>query len=594
MGICIEQRFFRKRNSTLMESSQRNETRPRRGCEDKRGETTPWESAASPQLKDMASTSAPTAERRSLEDNLTCSICEKAFEYPVTTLCGHSFCDKCLRRAVRYNESVCPLCKTHVSKIPDVNVVLREIAQWNENEDEDEFGGGAVAVACDVCAPPKQRAKKSCLLCLNSFCATHLENHYTAKRLKGHKLVEPVEDLDVRACLEHGLPFELYNRRRQICICVHCMEDGLADVVSTECEWSAKKAELDEIKAEFQQKIHGRKIKLDKIDADLKSIKDKLEDELGKIEAVFIAMFTILMEAEARMLQPIKERRQVVEKEAEDLSNELRAEIEELQMNISKMDDTSALEDHILFLRSYPTLPDPNKMTDKEVKFNTSLSLGTFRTTMATMMEKFQQKLETLTSIELERVPEFTVDVKLDPTTAHRRIIFSDNGKEVIDGGKDQGVDDTPGRFELFGGVVARDSLTSGRSYWEVEVRNKSAWNLGVVSGKANRKGKLTLKPDNGFWVTAHYEGNKFAALTAPPRRLFPPEKPEKVGVFVDYEEGLVSFYDIVAQSHIFSFTECSFQDELYPYFSPHVKKDYDNTKPLIISPSKGTGNHTG
>ncbi|XP_069015398.1 tripartite motif-containing protein 16-like [Embiotoca jacksoni] len=507
-----------------MESSQSNETCPRIGCEDKRGETTPWESAASPQLKDMASTSAPTAERRSLEDNLICSICEKAFEYPVTTLCGHSFCDKCLRRAVRYNESVCPLCKTHVSKIPDVNVVLREFAQWvktrdedenenenededededenegenededenegenededeNENEDGDEFGGAAGEVACDVCALPKRRAKKSCLLCLNSFCATHLENHYTAERLKGHKLVEPVEDLDVRACLEHGRPFELYNRRRQICICVHCMEDGLADVVSTECEWDAKKAELDKIKAKFQQKIHGRKIKLDKIDADLKSIKDKLEDELDNIEAVFTAMFTILMEAEARMLQPIKERRQVVEKEAEDLSNQLRAEIEELQMNISKMDDTSALEDHILFLQSYPTPPDPNKMTDKEVKFNTSLSLGTLRKTMATMMEKIQQELETLTSIELERVPEFTVDMKLDPTTAHRRLMFSDDGKEVIDGGKDQGVDDTPGRFELFGGVVARDSLTSGRSYWEVEVRNKSAWILGVAS----------------------------------------------------------------------------------------------------------------
>ncbi|XP_069014963.1 E3 ubiquitin-protein ligase TRIM7-like [Embiotoca jacksoni] len=260
------------------------------------------------------------------------------------------------------------------------------------------------------------------------------------------------------------------------------MEDGLADVVFTEYEWYTKKAELDKIKAKFQQKIHGRKIKLDKIDADLKSIKDKLEDELGNIEAVFTAMFTILMEAEARMLQPIKERRQVVEKEAEDLSKELRAEIEELQMNISKMDDTSALEDHILFLQSYPTPPDPNKMTDKEVKFNTSLSLGTLRKTMATMMEKIQQELETLTSIELERVPEFTVDMKLDPTTAHRRLMFSDDGKEVIDGGKDQGVDDTPGRFELFGGVVARDSLTSGRSYWEVEVRNKSAWILGVAS----------------------------------------------------------------------------------------------------------------
>ncbi|GLD73593.1 E3 ubiquitin-protein ligase TRIM11-like protein [Lates japonicus] len=45
--------------------------------------------------------------------------------------------------------------------------------------------------------------------------------------------------------------------------------------------------------------------------------------------------------------------------------------------------------------------------------------------------------------------------------------------------------------------------------------------------------------------------------------------KPEKVGMFVDYEEGLVSFYDADTAALIYSFTGCSFTDKLYPFFSP-------------------------
>lgn len=184
----------------------------------------------------------------------------------------------------------------------------------------------------------------------------------------------------------------------------------------------------------------------------------------------------------------------------------------------------------------------------------------------------------------------FTVDIKLDPGSAHRRLILSDNGKQVKDGGTTQEVPDTPGRFDLFGSVVGLNSLTCGRSYWEVEVGKKTGWDIGVAKGDANRKGKLKINSDNGYWVTVHYEGEKYAALTSPPVRLTLKEKPEKVGVFVDYEEGLVSFYNVTAKSHIYSFTECSFEAELYPYFSPHVKLEEKNCEPLIICGGKICG----
>ncbi|XP_008277938.1 E3 ubiquitin-protein ligase TRIM39-like [Stegastes partitus] len=531
----------------------------------------------------MAPTIGSPCQPSALEKHLTCSICMKAFRDPVTTACGHSFCKNCLRCSFQYHDRACPLCKTHLSKAPCVNIVLRDLVKMMKKENGEV--ATADEVACDVCIEKKRRAKKSCLVCLASYCAIHVKSHYSTKRLRGHKLVEPVEDLDERACLKHGRPLELFSRRQQTCICVRCMEANQPEVVSTEDEWDNKMTEVDSNKAELKEKIKQRKTKLDEITLALENCKDQLQREWCDIEAVFTAVLAIVEEAQATVLQPLKDRRQVLEKEAKFLKDELEAEINKLQMTILELDDISALEDHILFLQSYPSMQDLNNITDcSHVELDTSLSFGNMRKTTTVMMQQIQQELEKLSSVELKRIPKFAVDVKLDPATAHRRLVVSEDGKQVKDGGKDQKVANAPERFDLFGGILGVDSFSSGRSYWEVEVTNKTGWDLGVARGDANRKGRLRLNPDDGYWVTALYDDEKFAALTAPPRRLSLEEKPEKVGVFVDYDEGLVSFYDVNAQSHIYSFTECSFKDELYPYFSPHAKLDEKNAEPLVIS----------
>ncbi|XP_056224810.1 E3 ubiquitin-protein ligase TRIM11-like [Seriola aureovittata] len=541
----------------------------------------------------MASAAASPSQTCPMEKHLTCSICMDTFQDPVTTDCGHSFCKKCLSLNFNYTDRVCPLCKKPQNRLPDVNIVLRDIVHQEnlkktEEENDDIYTGKDGEVACDICTEQKLKAVKSCLVCLASYCSTHLENHSSTERLKGHKLVAPVKNLDDRACLKHGRPLELYSRTQHRCICVRCMEEGPEEVVSTEDEWEKKKVQLDNSKTELEAKIEKREKQLGEIIESLKKCKDQLDGEWWNIDVVFTAVLAIVEEAQARVLQPLKDRRQVLEKEADDLKKELETEITRFKATISELDEISSLEDHIHFLQSYPSLQDLDDIKDwAEVELDTSLSFGTMRKTTAIMMEQIQQELEKLTSIELKRVPKFTVDVKLDPTTAHPRLVLSHDGKEVKDGGENHEVDDTPERFDKFGSVLGINSMTTGKSYWEVEVSNKAGWDLGVARGDANRKGKLSVDPDNGYWVTVHYEDTKYAAMTAPPVRLTQEEKPEKLGVFLDYEEGLVSFYNLTAQSHIYSFTECPFRDELFPYFSPHVKQDDKNGDPLIISAVK-------
>lgn len=189
----------------------------------------------------QASTQASPSETGSLDKHLICSICMDQFVDPVTTPCGHSFCKKCLDCSININDRSCPLCKAHQNRTPEVNIVLRDILKQISKKDDNEYTGAPGEVACDVCTERKLKAEKSCLVCLASYCSTHLENHSSAERLKGHKLVEPVENLDERACLQHGRPLELYSRKKERCICVRCMEDSQEEVVPTEDEWDNKK-----------------------------------------------------------------------------------------------------------------------------------------------------------------------------------------------------------------------------------------------------------------------------------------------------------------------------------------------------------------
>ncbi len=79
-------------------------------------------------------------------------------------------------------------------------------------------------VFCDICDERKQKAVKSCLMCQSSYCETHLEPHHRVPRLKKHKLINAVENLEDYICQKHQRPLELFCRDDQTCVCVFCTE----------------------------------------------------------------------------------------------------------------------------------------------------------------------------------------------------------------------------------------------------------------------------------------------------------------------------------------------------------------------------------
>ncbi|XP_066578101.1 erythroid membrane-associated protein [Amia ocellicauda] len=193
-------------------------------------------------------------------------------------------------------------------------------------------------------------------------------------------------------------------------------------------------------------------------------------------------------------------------------------------------------------------------------------------------------RLKKMSVKELDMFRRHAVDVTLDPNTAHPRLILSEDGKQVRLGGKRQALPDNPERFDSTINVLGKEGFSSGSHYWEVEVGEKTKWDLGVARESVNRKGPITGSPKKGYWTVWLRNGNEYKTAADPPVLLPLTSKPQKVGVFVDYEGGQVSFYDVGGRYNICTFTN-TFTEKLYPFFSPCYNDRGENTAPLIISP---------
>ncbi|KAG6929568.1 butyrophilin subfamily 2 member A1 [Chelydra serpentina] len=204
--------------------------------------------------------------------------------------------------------------------------------------------------------------------------------------------------------------------------------------------------------------------------------------------------------------------------------------------------------------------------------------------TLQSEMKRQKGEYEAVKELGLARARGYAVDVTLDPDTAHPNLVLSEDRKHVK-----HAAWDPPNKAEGFYHcicVLGAEGFAGGRRYWEVEVGGKTGWYLGVCRESVSRKGNVTLTPVNGYWVV-WLTGGIYQALTSPSTSLPVSIRPSRMGIFLDYEAGEVSFYNVTDRSRLFTFTD-TFSGTLHPYFSPGYYVWGTNAAPLKICPVPG------
>ncbi|KAJ0032817.1 hypothetical protein NQD34_002898 [Periophthalmus magnuspinnatus] len=407
----------------------------------------------------MSSTS-----ERSSEETFLCSICLEVFSEPVSTPCGHNFCRRCISQVWDTDgPCTCPLCKEVFHSRPQlkVNTLLKEVVSGCNLEKNKSRSMEDMPlfkeVQCDVCSEPKLKALKSCLVCLSSFCESHLQPHLTVSGLKRHQLMEPVENLEDRMCPTHQRPLELFCATDEKSVCMMCsvLEHKNHEFLSLEEACERRRSSLLQTQAQSQHMVEQRRQKIQEI----QSLLELSETEALRERAVGLQAFTALMQSVQRrmdlFLEELQEKQSRSHRRAQDLVRRLEQEICDLEQSGAEAERLSRSHDPLHFLQRCPALTPPAGLKEwSSVSFEPETCEGSVTRALSELENSLSQEFKELPlRSELLRVQQCAVEVTLDPDTAHPNLALSEDLKQVHHTGVWKQLPDSP---------LSMDSTTSG------------------------------------------------------------------------------------------------------------------------------------
>ncbi|XP_075768874.1 zinc finger protein RFP-like isoform X2 [Pelodiscus sinensis] len=500
---------------------------------------------------------------RSFQDEVTCPICLEYFTDPVSIECGHNFCRACLSQC------------------------------WGESE-----------------------PNFSCPQCRETILQRHLRPNYQLGNL-----VELVKRLRLPAgpapegqpgCERHQKALKLFCQEDQAPICVVC-DRSRAHRAHTVVPIEEAAQECKEQILSRLQRLREERDALRGLESDWDKESERLlrqtdvERQLVGWECKRLRQF--LVERERLLLARLGELDEEIGRRREEHAARLGEDISRLSALISELEEKHrqpALE--LLQGRGgdvaascaqvpgagaeNPGLPRREQSPGGRDRIPGGAGCGE-RTQASPRIRRITELAGTSRVIESSprpsrqhqapSRPSLTVDVTLDPDTANPKLILSEDRKSVRLGDMHQDLPDNSERFDPCIFVLGAAGFIGTRCYWEVEVGDKTGWTLGVCRESVSRKGKVIFTPGNGYWAVWLRDGGYKACISS----LTPlpvSARPSRVGVFLNYEAGEVSFYNVTDRSHLFTFTG-TFSGTLRPFFCPGLNAGGTNAAPLTICP---------
>ncbi|XP_008285329.1 tripartite motif-containing protein 16-like [Stegastes partitus] len=535
-----------------------------------------------------------------------CSICLYLLEDPVTTACGHSFCMKCINsfwdtRNNRRGTYSCPQCRQTFSTRPVLkrSTVLSHLLEEHKRttdqhaaSDGDNFAAPE-DVPCDACTERKQKASMFCLVCLASFCETHLQPHFEVPPLKKHDLIQASARVKESICDRHHKLLEIFCRTDQQFLCLMCAVDEHKghDTVAV----SAAKCEMQRQLEKTERDIADRVLVSERNIAELKDAADSIRDaawqacdDFERQSLEYISVYTRFVK---RKCSEMREKVGEAEKAGVDRTTsrlrKLQREVFELRRRQNKVQQLSQTDNPVQFLLGFQALGDIPAFTDSHETFDLTEFVAAQKDEMKNMCDKERNEL-LFNSGEImlkkprlhEEIPSRMkllrryTQVKVDPCTVAACLCLSETKTEISWSGSVQAQPDHADRFTHFYQALGEKGL-EGDAYWEVE------WDGGIVEVAASyksikRKGsgkeccfghndqswKLICSPSGcTFWHNNLHKGQ------------IAPVRSRRVGVRLDYDAGTLGFYSVTPPDRLTLLhqVQTAFTEPLYPGFAVHL-----------------------
>ncbi|XP_053086109.1 myosin-3 isoform X5 [Pangasianodon hypophthalmus] len=175
--------------------------------------------------------------------------------------------------------------------------------------------------------------------------------------------------------------------------------------------------------------------------------------------------------------------------------------------------------------------------------------------------------------------------LEFDLQTAHRRLLISTDGKTARGAEYASAVRDSPKRYDTVIAALTKTGFTSGRHYWEVLVKDRSCFVVGVAAESAPRKGEIRYKPSNGYWTILRKKDRRHQAQTERPFTLRFTDKLSIIGILVDFTKGEVTFYNVQTRASLYKFRGNNFTEKLYPYVATCTDENPQESPIELLQP---------